>query len=131
MNAPIRVAIVDDDALLAGALANLMRSAGFVAVVFSSAEQFLESRRTSAIDVLLTDYELPGTDGIRMIHMLRAGGDLIPAILMTAHDSPALRGHALAAGATDFLSKPFDADELILAIEACASRKTPGSNGAA
>lgn len=125
------VAIVDDDAYLRDALENLIRSSGLVVLKFAAAEDLLDRPCGASIDVIVTDFQMPGMDGIELIRVLRAAGDLTPVILMTAHEQPGLRERAMAAGAADFLPKPFDADILLGAIESALARRRHGSNGLA
>lgn len=118
------VAIIDDDRFLRDALANLVRSAGFEALTFTSGDAFLARMGTSTIDVILTDFDMPGIDGVDLIGEIRSRGVSTPVIVMTAQQSPRIMDRARNAGAKDFLSKPFDADRLIDSIEkAIASGK--------
>lgn len=123
------VAIVDDDVYLRDALENLVRSSGHAVLKFTAAEDLLERPCGAPIDVIVTDFHMPGMDGIALIRALRAIGDQTPVIVMTAHEQPGLRERAMAAGAADFLPKPFDADVLLGTIEKALARKRHGSNG--
>ncbi|BBD97016.1 response regulator [Sphingobium amiense] len=123
------IAIVDDDDYLRNALDNLVRSAGYLVVQFSSAEAFLARTCEAPPDLLLTDYNLGGIDGIELIRILRNSGDLIPALVMSAHDGEILRERALAAGALGFLEKPFVADHLLEMIEQGLKPKPSDLNG--
>jgi len=124
------VAIIDDDGFLCDALANLVRSAGFGAVTFDSGDAFLARTCTPSFDVILTDYQMPGIDGLELIEELRSRGDETPVIVMTAQQNLTARDRALRVGASDFLLKPFDADVLIEMIERAILPGKGRSNGA-
>lgn len=123
------VAIVDDDVFLRDALENLLRSSGYAVLKFAAGEDLLSRECSVPIDVIVTDYQMPGMDGIELIRVLRAAGDQTPVIVITAHEQPGLRERALAAGAVEFMPKPFDADVLLGTIERALARKRHGPNG--
>jgi len=111
------ISIVDDDDALRRSLENLVRSAGFSACGFSSAEAFLESNRLSETDCLVLDVRLPGVSGPELQRGLATAHADVPIIFMTAHESGDQRTRTLAAGAVAFLNKPFDEDDLLNAID--------------
>ena len=109
------VYIVDDDRSLREALSSLVRSMGFRAEAFSSAEEFLEcSRREEACLVL--DVRLPGLSGLELQRELAEAGSQIPIIFMTGHGDIPMTVHAMKAGAIEFLPKPFRDQDLLDAI---------------
>ena len=116
MNTTVPVVyIVDDDRSLGEALSSLVRSMGFCAEAFSSAEEFLEcSRREEACLVL--DVRLPGLSGLELQRELAEAGSQIPIIFMTGHGDIPLTVHAMKAGAIEFLPKPFRDQDLLDAI---------------
>lgn len=130
LSGPPFIAIIDDDGFLCDALANLMRSAGFEATTFNSGDAFLARACRTAFDVILTDYQMPGTDGLELVKELRSRGDKTPVIVMTAQQNLAVRDRALRIGANEFLLKPFDADTLIEMIERMLSQGKGRPNGA-
>jgi FixJ family two-component response regulator len=109
------VAIVDDDAHLCAALADLLSSAGFAPEMFPSAEEFLQRARRETIRCLVLDLGLSGMSGLELLRHLRANGWLTPIICITAQPDPdgKLAKQILAAGAQTILFKPFDPEELL------------------
>jgi FixJ family two-component response regulator len=121
------ISIVDDDASVREATANLIRSLGFAAADFASAEDFLKSDRVDDTACLIADVQLPGLSGIELQQQLRDDGNMIPVIFITAYPDERIRRSALAAGAIGFLSKPHDADTLMDCLKkALHGRRTEG-----
>jgi FixJ family two-component response regulator len=118
------IAIVDDDRSVREATTNLLRSNGFRAETFSSAEEFLCSPIVGKTRCLLLDIAMPGISGLELQRQLAAEGHRIPIIFITAHDNPEVRREALRAGAVDFLPKPFSEDALLNAIRSALEGKT-------
>src|SRR5262249_44438506 len=90
-----------------------LESAGLSARCFGSAEEFLESNERNQAACLVTDIRMPGMSGLELQAKLKAEGSRVPIIFMTAHSDAKLKLQAMAAGAVEFLSKPFD-DEVLL-----------------
>jgi FixJ family two-component response regulator len=107
------VAIVDDDELMRGALQGLLKAVGLPAQAFSSAEEFLKSGVHRDTACLIADIRMPGMSGLELQAKLNAEHRRIPTIFITAHGDTKMRMQALRAGATEFLTKPFD-DEVLL-----------------
>ncbi len=113
-----KVLVVDDDASVRVALRRLIRSAGLAVETFASAEDLLETWPSDTPGCLIVDVQMPGLSGLELQTKLAASGSTVPIIFITAHDDPNVRSRALNGGATDFLEKPFDDEELISAIHA-------------
>ena len=111
-----RISIVDDDASMRDAIRGLLRSAGFDADVFASAEEFLTSARLHGTSCLVLDVRMPGMSGIELQERLIASSHAIPIIFITAHADEDERARALDRGAIDCLQKPFSDDALLEAI---------------
>ena len=107
------VAIVDDDELIRVSLKGLMKEAGFPALVFESAEEFLNSGEQEHTGCLIADIRMPGMSGLDLQSKLHKDQYRIPIIFITAQGDERLRLQALRAGAVEFLTKPFD-DEVLL-----------------
>jgi len=111
------VFIVEDDASVREALCDLIESAGLQARRFGSAEEFLEFWAPAMSGCLVLDVRLPEMTGLELQSELAARKQAIPIIIMTGHgDIPMVR-RALKGGAIEFLTKPFQDDELLNAIQ--------------
>ena len=111
------VFIVDDDASICEGLSNLLDSVGIRTEQFSSAEAFWESWNDSRAGCVLLDARLPGASGVEFQEHLKNLGIGLPIIFMTAHgDIPMVR-KVMKAGAIEFLTKPFQKQDLLHAVE--------------
>jgi len=115
------VAAVDDDFRVRESMESLLESAGYAPVVFSSAEEFLESGTLAAATCVITDVRMPGMDGIELQHRIRLERPTLPVILISGHRDAEVRRTAIDEGAVDVLYKPFDAADLLKTIEAALS----------
>ncbi|MBS7554976.1 response regulator [Ancylobacter dichloromethanicus] len=120
------ITIIDDDESVRTATESLIRSLGFSACTFASAEDFLHSPSLGRTDCVITDVQMPGMSGVELQSTLRARGDRTPLIFITAFPEERIRRQVQAAGAFGFLAKPFDGDAMI----ACLDRAL-GEGGAA
>src|SRR5262249_22309150 len=115
-NIPI-VSIVDDDESIRAVTSSLIRSLGYAAYAFASAEEFLRSPHLSETCCLISDVQMPNMNGIELQSALIAKGFNIPIIFFTAFPDAAVEGRAKAAGAVGFLSKPFDGQDMIRCLD--------------
>jgi FixJ family two-component response regulator len=111
------ISIVDDDDSVRNSLNNLIRSVGFCAQGFSSAEAFLNSSELHDTACLILDVRMPGMSGLELQHQLTVTHCRIPIILITSHEDDDARARALGAGAVAFLYKPFREEALLKAID--------------
>src|SRR5215212_119982 len=107
-----KIAIVDDDDAVREAMKLLMRSWGYHASKFGSADEFLNSEQVDDTSCLVTDVQMPGLSGIELQDRLVASGHRIPIIFITAYSDENVRMQAMKAGALAFLIKPFKNDNL-------------------
>ena len=107
------IAIVDDDAAVREGIRALVRSLGYSASTFGSAEEFLNSEQLDDTSCLITDVQMPGLSGIDLQDRLIAEGHRFAIIFITGYPDEDVRARAMKAGAIAFLSKPFNADHLI------------------
>ncbi len=117
MNQALIIAVVDDDQSMRHSLNIFLRSLGYLADAFGSAEEFLESGRLSNASCLISDVRMPGMSGLELQKRLVALGCKIPVIFMTAFADNRAREEAMAAGAIGFLHKPFHEDKLIACLD--------------
>jgi CheY-like chemotaxis protein len=111
------ILIVDDDESIREATKTLLRSAGYQAQTFASAESLLESGALGETECLILDVRMPGIDGLELQRRLNAEGVHVPIIFITAHDDAAVRRRAIAGGAINLLHKPFAAAELLATVQ--------------
>ena len=121
----VRISVVDDDVSMRQAIKGLLKSAGFHAEVFASAEEFLNSGRLSGTACLILDVRMPGMSGIELQERLIASGRMVPIIFITAHADEQERARALERGAVDCLQKPFTDDALLDAIAKAVGATSP------
>ena len=117
------IAIVDDDESFRRATLSFIRSLGYSAAAFPSADAFLNSNAVENTDCLITDVQMPGMSGIELQNYLIAQGHRVPIIFVTAFPEMEARNNALRAGAVGFLGKPFGDENLISCLnKALATR---------
>ena len=111
-----QISVVDDDESMREAIRGLMRSLGYKAQAFRSAEEFLTSRQVPHTSCLIADVQMPGMTGLELHRHLVALGKTIPTILITAYPDDSVRERALGDGVVGYLSKPFDENDLLACI---------------
>jgi FixJ family two-component response regulator len=110
--APV-ISIVDDDESVREATEFRVRSLGYSAATFASAEEYLRSERSDDSSCLITDLRMPGMSGADLQDALIADGNRTPVIFISASLDEQVRCRVLDAGACAFLHKPFDEQSLI------------------
>src|SRR6266550_6924460 len=116
------VLVIDDDASIRDSLSNLIRSMGLKVQTFASAQEFLTSQRPDAPSCLVLDVQLPGLSGLDLQQELAKVGVQIPIIFITGHGDIPMTVRAMKAGALEFLTKPFDDEDLLEAIHEAIKR---------
>jgi FixJ family two-component response regulator len=118
MNEPSgAVFVVDDDPSVRKSLARLLRSAGYPVACFATAAEFLEYRSAhGSPGCLVLDFQMPGLSGLELQQELLGSPDTIPIVFITGHGDIPTSVTAMKAGAVDFLSKPFQDEDLLAAI---------------
>jgi FixJ family two-component response regulator len=107
------ICIIDDDESVRVATACLVRSLGYGAHTFASAEEFLHSPFLNEASCLIVDVQMPKTSGIELKRLLRAKGIVTPIIFITAFPEERLKARALDDASSCVLSKPFQSKVLI------------------
>jgi FixJ family two-component response regulator len=113
----VLIAIVDDEEPVRDATKSLVRSLGYHASTFGSADEFLKSEQVHDTSCLITDVQMPGLGGLDLQDHLIARGHCIPIIFMTGYPNDSVRARAMKAGAVCFLNKPFSEDHFVGCIE--------------
>ncbi len=118
------ISIIDDDEAVRVATESLVRSLGFGANTFASAEEFLQSARLQDTSCLITDVQMPGMTGVELQSYLLEQGHDLPIIFITAFPEERVRQRVHAAGAVGFLSKPFDGGMMIQCIDKALKQRS-------
>lgn len=116
------VFVVDDDTPLRDSLADLLRSIGLRVETFTSAQEFLQSKRPDVPSCLVLDVRLKGLSGLDLQKRLVEGDIEIPIIFITGHGDIPMAVQAMKAGAVEFLRKPFREQDLLDAIQQALER---------
>jgi two-component system, OmpR family, response regulator MprA len=119
---PVRILIVDDDRALRDALRRALVLGGYEAVTADGGHEALTEAASVAPDAVVLDVGLPDVDGLEVCRRLRAGGNRVPILMLTARDAISDRIDGLDAGADDYLVKPFDVGELKARLRALVRR---------
>ena len=118
-----RILVVDDEPSSRQGLEKLLLRNGFRVQSEADGEAALRAAAEFAPDVVVTDLRMPGMDGIELLKQLRAQDHDVPVIVATAFGEVATAVAAMRAGADDYLTKPLELDELLLAIERAMERR--------
>jgi FixJ family two-component response regulator len=120
------ISIVDDDELIRDAATGLIKSLGYNAVAFASAEDFLSSRQLLQTACLIADINMPEMSGLDLHRQLSASGKSIPTVLITAYPDDGVRKRALSAGVIGYLTKPFEEDDLLGCVRSALAQAGDG-----
>ena len=118
----MRILIVEDEKRLAGTLAELLHRRGYTVDVSYDGVSGLDNARSGIYDLVLLDAMLPGLDGFSLLQQLRAGGDTVPVLMLTARSDLSDRVRGLDCGADYYLPKPFETEELLACIRSLLRR---------
>ena len=123
----MRLLLVEDDAMIGNALRQGLAGAGFTVDWAHDGREAELALANGVYDLAVLDLGLPGKDGMAVLQELRARGDVLPVLIVTARDAVAQRIAGLNAGADDYVLKPFDLDELIARVRALLRRHAGGA----
>src|SRR5262249_51170511 len=115
------VLIAEDEANMRRVLAALLERDGFRTVLAADGEAALEALGREPIDAILTDLRMPKLNGLELLEAVRRRHPEIPVIMLTAHGTVGSAVEALKRGAFDYLTKPFDPDEIRQVVEKAVS----------
>lgn len=117
------ITVVDDDESVRKALNRLIKTAGYDATTYESAEAFLATNAGRISDCLILDVHLPGKSGLELQAELVESGTNCPIVFITAFDDEQTRSRAMAIGAVDFLCKPLDTERLLEVIRIALQKR--------
>ena len=123
-----KILLVEDDILFAQTLEDLLEESGFDVVHVSNGEEAIDATYTQKFSLYLLDINMPLLNGLELLGMLREAEDTTPAIFITSHASKQKLKEGFALGGDDYITKPFDSDELVLRIEAVLNRVYPSKD---
>jgi two-component system, LuxR family, response regulator FixJ len=110
------IVVVEDDDRVRASLSALLRAAEHREAAFGSAEELLAHGMPNGAVCLVADIRLPGLDGVALVEELRRRGDRTPVVMVTGHGDIPLAVRAVRAGASDFVEKPYDDEQLLASI---------------
>jgi two-component system response regulator AtoC len=110
-----RVLVVDDDSGMLFSLRGLLASRGQEAVIARSGQEALD--RLDGVDAVITDFAMPGMDGVQLVQAIHDRDESVPVILLTAHGSERVAVQAIKSGAYDYVTKPFDVEQFAVVVD--------------
>src|SRR5437588_2921907 len=116
------ILVVDDDPRITDLLRRILAYEGYSVAIAASGSEALDRSLERPPDVVVLDIMLPGLDGLEVAGRLRAGGDSVPILMLTARDAVSDRVQGLEMGADDYLVKPFAPEELVARVKALLRR---------
>src|SRR5262252_4674371 len=122
--APSKILVVDDDVRLRDLLSRYLTEQGFQVTTLPDARDLDKKLQRDPPHLVVLDLMLPGEDGLAICRRLRAAGETVPIIMLTAKGEDVDRIVGLAMGADDYLPKPFNPRELVARIHAVLRRQT-------
>lgn len=119
----MRVLLIEDDPMIGSAIQAALKDASYAADWVKNGQSALNSLDCQEYDIVLLDLGLPGKDGLTVLSSIRAKGNLVPLLIITARDGVDERIRGLDGGADDYVLKPFDMAELLARMRAVIRRK--------
>ncbi|MDT3345559.1 response regulator transcription factor [Microbacterium aquilitoris] len=119
---PVRVLVVDDEANLSDLLRMALQNEGWDARTAANGQEALNLVREFAPDLVVLDIMMPGIDGMEVLRRLRSTGNDVPVLFLTAKDAVEDRIAGISAGGDDYLTKPFNLEEVVVRLRGMARR---------
>ena len=123
----MRILVVDDDRAVREALERALGLEGYDVELAADGAEALSAVERSEPDAVVLDVLMPGVDGLEVCRLLRRARSRVPLLMLTVRDSLGERVEGLDAGADDYLSKPFELEELLARVRALLRRVAPDS----
>ena len=124
----MRILLVEDDELLASGLASALTRANHLVEHVNDGQKAIDAFKNSEFDMAILDLGLPKVDGTEVLKAIRQKGNHIPVLILSARDATKDRILGLDLGADDYLTKPFELDELLARIRVLERRQSGSSN---
>jgi two-component system, OmpR family, response regulator len=124
----MRLLVVEDNSLAAGLLRRALREAGYAVDVVHDGEKGLARLRSGPYDAAIVDFMLPGRDGLSIVQLARAEGNMTPVLMLTAKEGTESIVRALDAGVDDYVTKPYSVEELLARLRVLLRRGTKDSS---
>lgn len=125
----MEVIVVDDEYPLRAALRRALALEGYGVTEAATGQEALDLLKERSWDAMVLDVLMPGLSGLEVCERLRAGGERMPILMLTARETVADRVRGLEAGADDYLVKPFALEELLARLKALLRRSADGEEG--
>jgi DNA-binding NtrC family response regulator len=113
------ILIIDDDPHFLRVLHRILSSQKFAVTATSNPCDAVELLRSGSFNLIICDLRMPDCDGLNLLQLIRGGGNEIPVIILTAYGEVDTYLEAMNAGATEYLNKPIESDELVLVVRNC------------
>ncbi|MEQ1833070.1 MAG: response regulator [Candidatus Eisenbacteria bacterium] len=123
------VLVVDDEPVVRDAVARMLASEALRAVCVDRGERALTHRALDACRLLVCDLMMPGMSGLDLIRAVRARRPGLPVLAITGYATPEVAAQVAESGATEFLAKPFDPEELLVKVRHILARAAPDDAG--
>ena len=119
----MNVLVIEDERNLADAIVHILEGDSYHAEAFYDGRSGLRAALSGTYDAIVLDVMLPGMDGTELVHELRRQGIAVPVLMLTARTSTDDKVRGLDAGADDYMTKPFEAPELLARLRALTRRR--------
>lgn len=123
-----KILLLEDDLLFAETLIDLLEDNDYEVVHAPNGQDALEQTYNHKFDLYLLDINVPLIDGTTLLKELRQADDLTPSIFLTSHNDKEMMKKSFMSGGDDFITKPFDTDELLLRLNAILKRLSISKN---
>jgi len=114
-----RILVVDDDPHFLRVLSRILSGENFLVTSAAGACDALELLKSAQFDLVISDLRMPECDGLSFLESLRRSANTVPVIILTAYGEVDTYLEAMNAGATEYLNKPIQSDELLKSVHAC------------
>ena len=119
----IHILIIDDEKSQRDILRDILQDAGYRIILAEDGQVAVENLQKFSFDMVLTDLKMPGYDGFEVLEKVKSFDETIPVIIMTAFGTIPSAVNAIKNGAYDYLTKPFEKDELIITIQRAEEKR--------